>query len=144
MATGLFVTAIASLAQLFALATRANAAAGEMTVATVLAAQKIEELRAAPYLSVAGGQSTDYVDSRGEAIAGANSARGRAYARHWWVAVHRPAALVSAASITVAVTVVVSRHRPGTGGWPGPGDVPGGTAPEEIVRVVTLRTEPTP
>ena len=142
VATGLLMTAIVSLAQLFVLATRANAAAGEMTEATILAAQKVEELRAAPLPIVLGSQSVDYVDSRGEMLGSATFDGRRAYARRWWV----ESSVVSTAAVTVAVTVVVSRYRRGdgdmsaSGGLPGESTVPGEAVPQEIVRVVTLRT----
>jgi hypothetical protein len=142
VATGLLMSVIVSLAQLFVLATRANAAAGEMTEVTILAAQKVEELRAAPLPNLLGSQSVDYVDSRGERLGSATSTGRRAYARRWWV--ESPAAGTEA--VAVVVTVVVSRYRRGdgdmsdSGGLPGAGSVPGETGPQEIVRVVTLRT----
>lgn len=150
VATGLFMTAIVSLAQLFVLATRANAAAGEMTEATVFAAQKIEELRAAPFPSVLGSQSVDYLDSRGERLGGSTAAGRRAYARRWWIESLASSTAASTVARTVAVTVVVSRYRRGdrgmssSGARPGEGAFPGETVPQEIVRVVTLRTSVAP
>lgn len=143
VAMGLLVTAVVSLVQLFALATRANAVAGEMTEATVLAAQKIEELRAAPFPGVLGRQSVDYLDSRGDRL-GAAAGR-RAYVRRWWIESHR----VDAAATTVAITVVVSRYQLGgrgvssAGGQAGETPAAGpavGPAPQELARLVTLRT----
>jgi type II secretory pathway pseudopilin PulG len=46
IATGLLIAAVVSLAQMFALATRTNTMARKTTYATVLAEQKVEELRA--------------------------------------------------------------------------------------------------
>ena len=46
VATGLLATAIVTLAQLFALSTQTNVASRNTTYASVLAEQKIEELRA--------------------------------------------------------------------------------------------------
>jgi type II secretory pathway pseudopilin PulG len=46
VATGLLATALVSLAQLFALSTKSNLTARQVSYATVLAEQKIEELRA--------------------------------------------------------------------------------------------------
>ena len=46
VATGLLATAIVTLAQLFALSTQTNMASRNTTYASVLAEQKIEELRA--------------------------------------------------------------------------------------------------
>ena len=150
VATSLFLTAVVALAQLFVLAARANAAAGEMTVATVLAAQKVEELRAASLPTVLPGQSVDYLDSRGERLGSATSDGRRAYARRWSVERHRPGAAAGGAGVTVAVTVAVFGYRQGDGGLSGPvgssggaasgGAAPAGTVPEEIVRIVTLRT----
>ena len=145
VATGLLMTAVVSLAQLFVLATRANAVAGEMTEATLLAARKIEELRAAPFPSVLSSQSVDYLDSRGERLGGAASAGRRAYMRRWWIeslgasTVGNPTP--STAASTVEVTVVVSRYRLGDRDTFDSGDPPGERAlPQEIVRVVTLWT----
>ena len=45
VATGLLIAAVVSLAQMFALATRTNTMARKTTYATVLAEQKVEELR---------------------------------------------------------------------------------------------------
>ena len=46
VATGLLVTALVSLAQLFVISTRSNLGSHNTTYATVLAEQKLEELRA--------------------------------------------------------------------------------------------------
>ena len=131
------MTAVVSLAQLFVLATVANAAAGEMTVATILAAQKIEELRAAPVPYVPGLDSVDFLDSRGQALEDADSTGGPAYVRRWQID--------QRAADTVAVTVVVSRYRAGDRGVSSAGGLPeDGALPQEIVRVVTLRTRTGP
>ena len=141
VATALLMTAVVSLAQLFVLSTRANAAAGEMTEATILAAQKVEELRAAPVPNILGSQSIDYVDARGVRLGSSPSHGRRAYARRWQI----ESSVVSAVAVTIVVTVVVSRYRRGvgdmseSGGLAGAGAVPGETGPQEIVRVVTLR-----
>jgi Tfp pilus assembly protein PilV len=49
LATALLVVGVLSLLQLFALAARANGTARHLTIASVLAAQKIEELRSTPW-----------------------------------------------------------------------------------------------
>ena len=134
IATGLLATAIASLAHLFALATHANLAAGEVTWATVLAAQKIEELRAEPFPEQPVDQSIEYLDSRGDRLDATASAGRRAYTRRWWI---EP--LPSASDDTVAITVGVSRYRRGDDGTPGAGGRLRGVA-----RVVTLRTRRAP
>ncbi len=133
IATGLLVTAIASIALLFALATRANLDAGDTTWATVLAAQKIEELRTEPFPDRLTDQSVDYLDTSGETLDATASAGRRAYTRRWWIAP------LPSASDTVAVTVVVSRYRHGDGSLPDSGGRLGSAA-----RVVTLRTRRAP
>ena len=105
IAIGLLATAIASLAHLFAVATRANLDAGDTTWATVLAAQKIEELRAEPFPEPFTGQFVDYLDAGGIRL-GDPGADGRAYTRRWWI---EP--LAFAPDNTIAITVVVSRYR---------------------------------
>lgn len=129
VATGLLVTAIASLAQLFALAARANLDAGHMTWTTVLAAQKIEELRAEPFPERLVDRSVEYLDSRGDRLDAPLSAGGRAYTRRWWIA-----PLSSAPDNTIAITVDVSRYRLGDDPTPDSGGGRGGAA-----RLVTLR-----
>ena len=80
VAIGLLATAIVSLAHLFAAATRANRDAGDTTWATVLAAQKIEELRSDPFPEPLTAQSVDYLDADGNRLDDPGSTR-RAYTR---------------------------------------------------------------
>ncbi len=134
IAMGLFVTAVASLASLFALATRANIDAGDVTWATVLAAQKIEELRAAPFPDRPVDRWVEYLDSRGDRLDATTSAGGRAYTRRWWI---EP--LSTASGDTMAITVVVSPYRSGDDGGRGSPN-----RPEGIARIVTLRTRRAP
>lgn len=134
VATGLLVIAIASLAQLFVLATRANLDAADVTWATMLAAQKLEELRAAPFPARLIEQSVEYLDSRGDRLDAPASAGGRAYTRRWWIA-----PLPSASDTTIAITVVVSRYRSGDDAAPDSGGRMRGA-----VRVVALRTRRAP
>ena len=63
IATGVLVTGIVALLQLFVVATRANVEARAATYATVLALQKMEELRASPF--PAPGDATEYLNGRG-------------------------------------------------------------------------------
>jgi Tfp pilus assembly protein PilV len=132
IATGLLATVIASLAQLFAVATRANLDAGDTTWATVLAAQKIEELRAEPFPGPFVDQSVDYLDSGGNRLDDPGSMRP-AYTRRWWI---EP--LSSAPDNTIAITVSVSRYRRGDGGTPDPAPL------RDAARLVTLRTRKAP
>jgi len=131
IATGLLATVIASLPHLFAIATRANLDAGDTTWATVLAAQKVEELRAEPFPEPL--RSVDYLDSGGKRLDDPGSTRW-AYTRRWWI---EP--LSSAPGNTVVITVVVSRYRSG--------DEDARDAEvqrREAVRLVTLRTRKAP
>lgn len=59
-ATTLLIVCVLSLAQLFVLAARANEAARQMTMGSILAAQKMEELRFAP--RSAGFEGSDRID----------------------------------------------------------------------------------
>jgi Tfp pilus assembly protein PilV len=61
IATALFVTAVASLVQLFSLSLGANLAARYRTEAAILASAKVEELLAVPW----GTETTDADDARG-------------------------------------------------------------------------------
>jgi type II secretory pathway pseudopilin PulG len=133
VATGLLMTAVASLAPLFVMATRANAAAGDMTTVTILAAQKVEELRAAPFLDGSGPGSVDVLDARGQALEDAVPTGAPAYLRHWQIDNRAPG--------TLGVTVVVSTYRAGAGRTSSIGNLSDEEGlPREIVRIVTLRT----
>ena len=133
IAAGLLATVLATLPHLFAVTTRANLDAGDTTWATVLAAQKIEELRAEPFPAPLGDWSTDYLDSGGNLLDDPGST-GKAYTRRWWI---EP--LSSAPGKTVVITVVVSRYRRGEG------DVFDVAGPRrDGARLVTLRTRKAP
>jgi hypothetical protein len=101
-----------------------------MTWTTVLAAQKLEELRAAPFPECLVDQSIEYLDLHGDELDAPASAGGPAYTRRWWIAPLSPAS-----DNTIAITVEVSRYRLGDDGTPDSG---GGMA--GATRVVTLRT----
>lgn len=72
VALGLVVILITSLAQLFALATMSNVAARARTMATLLAEEKLEELRELPFgFDSAGAPATDLTtDTTGDLFAG--------------------------------------------------------------------------
>lgn len=129
IATGLLATALASLAHLFAIATRANMEAGDTTWATVLAAQKIEELRAGPFPALQ--QSVDYLDPGGNRLDDPGATR-RAYTRRWWI---EP--LSSAPDTMVVITVAVSRYRRGDADAAGAADA--AARQRDGARLVTLR-----
>ena len=133
IAAGLLATVIASLPHLFVLAARANADAGDTTWATVLAAQKLEDLRAEIFLEPFSDQSVDFLDSTGKSVEDPGSTQ-RVYARRWWI---EP--LPSAPDSTIVITVAVSRYRRADEGRSGPA-----VRPREAARLVTLRTRLTP
>ena len=54
LASTILVVGVLSLAQLLTVAARANVAAGQVTTATILAADKMEELRGLPWGATAG------------------------------------------------------------------------------------------
>ena len=84
VAAGLLIGSIAALAFVFVFATRANADARHTTYATVLAMQKMEELRAdfAPIHVV---EAVDYADIRGTVLVGQSDPPQAVYERHWTV-----------------------------------------------------------
>ena len=116
MASGLMATAVAGVAPLFATASRANVAARDATYAAVLAAQKIEEIRAAAFPDPTGGEVTEYVDGNGAATVDANQA---AYQRRWAIRF-----LPDQPVETVVISVAVSRRG----------------AARNLVRLMTMRT----
>lgn len=101
VATGVLVTGITALLQLFIVATRANVEARAVTYATVLALQKVEELRAASFPDP--GDATEYLNARGVRLA--TGARGALYERRWMV---EP--LPAQPADTVVITVRVWRR----------------------------------
>lgn len=102
IASGLLAAAIAGLAHLFVVAARANADARDTTYATVLAAQKIEEFRAAAFPGTLGAESMDYLDAQGALVA----TRALSMYERRWTIQPLPAYPLDA----VVITVVVSRH----------------------------------
>ena len=95
VAIGIFTVAVVALAQLTAIAARANLQAGRTSFATVIAQQKIEELLPADLvsnLSPAGALTTsldgwfDFVDRHGRSVGtGARPPSGTDYLRRWSV-----------------------------------------------------------
>ena len=93
VATGLLVVAVVTLAQLFGIAVRSNVASRDVTYATVLAVQKLEELRAidtefidpSPPMALSADTPgwVDYVDRFGRTLEGQNRPRKTAYLRRW-------------------------------------------------------------
>ncbi len=129
IAACLLATVVASLPHLFVAAARANRDAGDVTWATVLAAQKLEDLRTEILPAPLSDQSVDYLDSAGRSLEDLGS-REPAYTRRWWI---EP--LPSAPDSTIVITVTVSRYRRADEDTSGPA-----AQPREAARLVTLRT----
>lgn len=81
-ASGVLVAAIAGLVHVLTLATQANVRSRYSMYATTLAAQKIEDLRAASILEPADGEAIEYLDERGLPLEGM-AHRNAAYVRTW-------------------------------------------------------------
>jgi len=83
VASTILTVGLLSLAQLLTLATSANAAAGRTTYAAVLAAGKLEDLRALTWESLQrqAGESIDHLDRAGRPLEG--GAAAGAYTRRW-------------------------------------------------------------
>ena len=82
VACGVLVTGVLALAALLARSVPINIAAGHISRATVLAAQKVEELRVGAADPVA--DAVEYLDRRGAVVgAGGDAPRGAIYARRW-------------------------------------------------------------
>jgi Tfp pilus assembly protein PilV len=124
VAAGLLVGSLAALAFVFVFATRANADAQYATYATVLAMQKMEELRAASLPQVV--DAVDYADMRGTVLSGQSDPPQAVYERRWTVEplVTAPDALVIVVTVTLA-----RRHR---------------AQHATQVRLITLRAVPAP
>ena len=72
IASSILTVGLVSLAQLLAMEVATNAAAGQTTYAALLAAQKMEDLRAANWESLEGsaGEFVDYIDRAGRSFEG--------------------------------------------------------------------------
>jgi prepilin-type N-terminal cleavage/methylation domain-containing protein len=117
VASALLVGAIAALAHVFVIAARANLDAQSATYATVLAMQKMEELRSTS-TPVEVVDAADYADFRGDVfLDGADSTRV-AYERRWTI---EPLFMATDAFV---ITVIVSRR---------------GAAAAGPVRLITIR-----
>ena len=121
---GVLSVAITGLAQLFVVASQANVRAREMTYATVLATQKIEELRAAVFPEPTAGELAESLDARGRVLADGSGARQAAFERRWTI---EPLAAYPADAVVVAVAV----SRMGSSG-------------DRAVRLTTVRARKAP
>jgi type II secretory pathway pseudopilin PulG len=106
VAAGLLVGSLAALAFVFVFATRANADAQHTTYATVLAMQKMEELRAdfAPIHVV---EAVDYADIRGTVLVGQSDPPQAVYERRWTV----EPLLTAPNALVIVVTVTLARRH---------------------------------
>lgn len=125
VAIGLLGGAVAALGQLVVMAGRANMSARTLTLTVVLAAQKMEQLRAEPSLPAAGGAMqhdadgfVDYLDAHGRALPGGQPA-GASFVRRWMV---EPPPFDPARSRVLRVRVLrLSSGRAVVPAWPGTG-----------------------
>jgi hypothetical protein len=101
-------------------------AAGETTVAVVLAAQKVEELRSSPFPASGAFESSELLDAAGQAVAGPRPAP--AFRRMW-----RTEPLGTLLGQTVVITVVVGPIRQSA-------SMRLDAATAGVTRLVTLRT----
>ena len=124
VAAGLLIGSLAALAFVFVFATRANADAQYATYATVLAMQKMEELRAASVPQVV--DAVDYADMRGTVLLGQSDPPQAVYERRWTV---EPLLTAPDALVIVVTVGLARRHR---------------TQHATQVRLITLRAVPAP
>ena len=124
VAAGILVGSLAALAFVFVFATRANADAQYATYATVLAMQKMEELRAAS-VPIQVVDAVDYADMRGTVLIGQSEPQA-VYERRWTI---EPLVTAPDALVIVVTVGLARRHR----------------AQHAIqVRLITLRSVPVP
>jgi type II secretory pathway component PulJ len=106
VAAGLLVGSLAALAFVFVFATRANADAQYATYATVLAMQKMEEMRAASVPMIV--DAVDYADMRGTVLAGQSDPPRAVYERRWTI---EPLLMAPDALVIVVTVGLVRRYR---------------------------------
>ena len=112
IAAGILSTALVGLAGLFTLSIEANLSSRHRTFATVLAQQKLEELRsirvpaAAAPIPIAG---IDFVDQNGRVVTPAPDPGAGVYARRWWI---EPLAAAPSQAIVIRVVVVRGSSDP--------------------------------
>ncbi len=116
------VTGVLALAQLFLVAAASNSSSRDTTMATTLAAQKVEQLLTSELADAV--DLVEHIDGRGQVVSTAESPPPQAvYTRRW--------SIESASADTVAIRVRVGRSdRAGTGRMAGE------------ARVLTIRRRP--
>ena len=129
IASSLLAAVCASLPAAFASAAQASLAAGQTTLAAILAAQKVEELRSAPFAAAGPLESSDVIDTAGQVIdsVGSQPAFRRLWRTEW---------LAASPDQTLVITVVVAPY-----GVRAPALL--ATPPRGAARLVTLRTRKT-
>ena len=126
IASSLLAAVCTALPVAFTSAIRTSVAAGETTVAVVLAAQKVEELRSSPFPASGAFEASELLDAAGQVIIGPRPLP--AFRRMW-----RTEPLGTAPGQTVVITVVVGPIR-----YSASMRLDAATA--GVTRLVTLRT----
>lgn len=123
VASTLLAVGVLSLSQLFAAATSLNISSRHATLAAIVAAQKLEELRAL----TAHAPGTDFLDARGLLLAsGGTPPRGTMYVRRWTV---DPLHTAPANAVVLQVTVATG---------------PAGSITRREVRLMSVRARKSP
>jgi len=130
IASSLLAAVCASLPAAFASAAEASLAAGQTTLAAILAAQKVEELRAVPFAAAGPLESSDLIDAGGHVV---DNPRSQAAFRRLW----RTELLAGSPAQTLVIVVLVAPYRARP---PMLIDTP----PRGAARFVTLRTRKAP
>jgi hypothetical protein len=68
IATGLLAFALVALAEVFAMATRANVETRRATSEVILATQKLEEFQSLPFDELVPGETVEYLDASGRVL----------------------------------------------------------------------------
>ena len=126
IASSLLAAVCASLPAAFAAAAGAGLAAGQTTFAVILAAQKIEELRSAPFETAGPRHASDLLDASGQVVDGLPSAP--AFRRVW-----RTEWAPASSAQTLVITGLVAPYPVRSPLLPD-------TPPRGAARLVTLRT----
>ena len=127
IASSVLAAVCASLPAAFVAATSAGVAAGQTTAAVILASQKVEELRSAPFATAGPLDASDLIDAAGRVVDSSSAAP--AFRRVWrteWAPAWPDQALV------ITVLVVPYTIRP---------PLLLGTPPRGAARLVTMRTK---
>jgi prepilin-type N-terminal cleavage/methylation domain-containing protein len=110
VAAAMLAVGLLSLAQLLAITVSANAAAGRRTYATVLAAQKLEDLRAEPW-SVLEANIGEFADVRDRSGGSIDASSPAVFRRRWFV---EPWSGDPADTLVLRVIVTTAREEAAT------------------------------